>query len=585
VPQAEAQLHWGGAGLAATWQVQLEDGSLRGEIHSEELGRLQLPEQGRFSLAWQGLPLKPLQPLLPEGIFLEGALFGSMAGDWSPDGTFQVRGRGQVNEGIVRWQRAGGLVSAPLRSAEVDWDWTGEALRGSARIALLEHGRADGNFRLPLAARFPLEWPPEGPLQGALTADLQEEGLLTAFFPGLVQETRGRVEAGLQVSGSWAQPEVAGRLRLSEAGAYLPAGGIRLQDILLEVQLAGEEVLIETLQVQSGPGQLHGEGSLRLRDGALESFRGTLRGERFQTVNLPELRILASPDLQIEGDRQRLTVHGEVRLPELLVFGRDTSPPVEVSRDVIIVDAPEDDVRDLPMALDLQVRLLLGDRVLVQTQGIDARLQGSVLVRAHGLDQITGQGEINVAQGTYAALGLKLRIDRGVLLFAGGPIDQPTLDILAVRPIGEVRAGVQVTGTPRQPVVVLYSDPAMPDTDILSYIVLGRPLGEGGEEVGLLMLAAGTLLSKGESVVLQDRVRRRLGVDVLVIDPGDGDIAESRITVGKYLSPELYISFGQSLFTNIQEVRLRYSITDQWQLESAVGVESSVDLYYQIEFR
>jgi translocation and assembly module TamB len=467
----------------------------------------------------------------------------------------------------------------------LEWRWDEEALRGTVLLALQEHGKVDGKFQLPLIPRFPLEFPPEGPVQASVAADLQEEGLLAAFLPGLVQETSGRVEADLQVSGSWAEPELGGRLRLSEAGAYLPAAGIHLRGLLLEMQLAAEEIHIETLQVQSGPGQLQGEGTLQLREGQLESFRGTLRGERFQAVNLPELRILATPDLQIEGNRKRVAVRGEVRLPELLVFGRDTSPPVEVSRDVVIVDAPEGAPRDLPMTLDLQVRLILGDRVLVRTQGIDARLEGSVLVRARSLDQITGQGEINVAQGTYAALGLKLRIDRGVLLFAGGPVDQPTLDILAVRPVGEVRAGVQVTGTPRQPVVVLYSDPPMPDTDILAYIVLGGPLGEGGEQVGLLMLAAGTLLSKGESVVLQDRLRRRLGIDVLVIDPGDGDIAESRITVGKYLSPDLYISFGQSLFTNIQEVRLRYSITEKWQLESAVGVESSVDLYYQIEFR
>jgi translocation and assembly module TamB len=180
---------------------------------------------------------------------------------------------------------------------------------------------------------------------------------------------------------------------------------------------------------------------------------------------------------------------------------------------------------------------------------------------------------------------MKLNISRGTLLFAGGPVDQPTLDILALRIVGEVKAGVRVSGTPRNPLVTLYSDPVMPDTDVLSYIVLGRPMGSDAGQASLLLVAAGALLSKGESTVLQDRLRRRVGLDVLDIQAGNGDVTESVVTLGKYLNPKLYISFGHSLFTSSNVVGLRYSISDHWQAESSVGEESGVDLFYKIEFR
>jgi translocation and assembly module TamB len=180
---------------------------------------------------------------------------------------------------------------------------------------------------------------------------------------------------------------------------------------------------------------------------------------------------------------------------------------------------------------------------------------------------------------------VQLKITRGRILFAGGPVDRPTLDILALRTIGEIKAGVQVGGTPREPVVKLYSDPVMPDTDVLSYIVLGHPMGGDRESAGLLMGAAGALLSRGESAVLQDRLQRRLGVDVLTIESGGGEVASSMVTIGKYLSPRLYISYGQSLFTGSNVAKLRYEISKHWELESKMGTESGVDLFYKIEFK
>ena len=91
--------------------------------------------------------------------------------------------------------------------------------------------------------------------------------------------------------------------------------------------------------------------------------------------------------------------------------------------------------------------------------------------------ELAANGEIRVAKGKYSSYGVSLDITRGNLYFTGGPLEQPTLDILALRTSGEVKAGVKVTGTPQEPIVQLYSEPGMADTDILSYIVLGHPIG------------------------------------------------------------------------------------------------------------
>src|SRR6185369_17621673 len=120
-----------------------------------------------------------------------------------------------------------------------------------------------------------------------------------------------------------------------------------------------------------------------------------------------------------------------------------------------------------PLALDVQVRMALGDKVQVKVSGIDAQLGGALDLTLLSLDRITSKGEIRVVKGRYRTYGVNLQIERGRLFYAGGTIEQPTLDILALRTIGDVKAGVTVSGSIKAPVTKLYSEPAMPDVDIL----------------------------------------------------------------------------------------------------------------------
>ncbi len=588
VRRAEADLLWDDEGLQANWRIDLDTGGLlSGEIVSEAPGRLRLPEQGRYRLSWEEIELARVRPWLPPEMLFEGSLAGEIEGQWLPQGRLQMTGRTEVRDGELLWEGEAGIVEAPLRQAELSWQWEGESLQGDLSLVLAEYGRAEGDFRIPLPARFPLAFEPAGALRGALQAEMREEGLLNAFLPGLVQESRGLITLDLRAGGTWENPDLRGEARLADAAAYVPAAGVRVEDVQVHLRLEGEEIHLVSLRARSGPGEVEGEGTLVLSDWRPQQYRVQVRGRDFQTIHLPEVQMLTSPDLQIEGTSERLAVRGEIHLPHVLVTGRQTPAPVQPSPDVVVVDAPERLERHTRMELDVRVLIVLGDRVLVDAEGIDARLEGSLRVHMRGLEpeEITANGEIRVAQGRYAAYGLNLTITRGNVLFAGGPVDRPILDILAVRTIGDVRAGVLIGGTPRDPEITLYSDPTMTDLDILAYIVLGHPMGQGTDDPDLLLFAAGALLTRGESVVLQDRIRGRLGLDVLTLEAGDGDVTGSRITIGKYISPDLYISIGQSLFANVQVVRMRYTLTRRLELESTVGQESAVDLYYRIEFR
>jgi len=582
-----AELDWNRSGLTGKGLVELDQGGrLEGACHSAAPAAAQLPDSGQWQLNWQALDLGRLQIFLPAGLTAEGRLAGEARGSWASGGVLTATGSAAVEGGRLVGVLAESQISLLLKTGRFDWDWQDRYLQGEVSLVLEEYGRLAGRFNLPLSARLPLAFDPQGPLNASLAGQMRETGLIPALFPGVLQETRGQVEIDLTATGQWQKPLLRGRLQLVDAGAYVPSAGIELRDIVLDAELAGDEVRLTNLALQSGTGSLHGQGVLRLANWRPVSYQATLEGEGVQLVNLPELQLLVTPRLSLQGTPAGMTVSGTVTVPEMLLRGVEQSALVNPSEDVIIVgqELPAEPLERF--ALKANIGLLLGEHVLLQARGLDARLTGGLDLTIAGLDQMRAKGLITVAEGSFNAHGAKLDIQRGQVLF-NGPVEAPTLDILAIRTVRKVKAGVRVTGTPQAPNITLYSEPAMPDSDRLAYIVLGRPFARNSGEADMMMTAAGVMLSEGESVVLQDRLKRQLGLDALGFEAGDdeGDVAASMLTIGKYLSPNLYVSIGQSLFTETSEFRMRYSLGENWEVESTTGTESGVDLFYKIEFR
>ncbi len=574
---------WDAAGLQSQLNLALgSGGQLQAELQSPEPFGLTPPQQGTFHLTGQQFPLTSFHPWLPPTLNLAGQLNLQSSGRWFSGRQFSLRGEAVAEQGKLSWLEEEGTVDADFSTARLDWQWQEDLLSGKLALELSEQGEVDGDFRLPLTSRLPVQTLPE-PLQAELSAKLQELGLLALIFPGAVQESRGQLNLGLNLAGDWQQPELTGRVHLFDAGAFLPAAGIQLQGVELRGRFDERRFDIEQLQLNSGDGQLTGTGQLQLSRWQPGTYQLRLQGKNFQLLNLAELQLRLDPDLQIDGDREQLRVRGKLLIPELLISGKQKSSLPANSPDLVILDAEEPPQRRFRLRHDIDLQLQLGERVLLKTSGIDAKLAGALRLQTTAQQELAATGDIRVEKGRYVSYGVNLAIERGYLYFTGGPLDQPNLDILALRKAGEVKAGVRVSGTPQQPQVQLYSQPGMPESEILSYIVLGRPLGADSDQTGLLLSAAGALLSQGESVMVQEKLKQQLGLDVLDISAGDGDVTSSVITTGKYLSPDLYISLGYSLFTNSNEFRVRYNLTPAWELESNIGIESGIDMYYRIE--
>ncbi len=585
VKETSLKLDMSGKKIIIQLNLELTNGgSLNGRFVFPTPLQFAVPEQGTVDAQLDGINLSMLQSWLPEGLEVRGILAGQMKGNLMTGGNVDVSGSVSISQGSVVHGKEDRKLSADIRNAGVTWTWSGNVLQGNVSLTLSQYGNVTGHFELPVPARMPPEFKKKETLHFSIDADVQEKGLLTSLFPGLVQESHGSLRIAGGTDGTWENPEFRGTVHLKDAGAYFPAAGITVKDIVLRGYFGKDTIVLDMFTAKSGDGTIDGAATIKMKDWKVSHYKVNITGKGFQTIYLPELQCVTSPELTFEGSSEKLSVRGEIKIPELFVHGTEKSAQVKPSGDVVIIDAIEKPGKELPFTLDIDVHIVLGKKVFVKAEGIDAQLEGDVSLTAKNPDEIYGKGLIQVTKGDFRRYGMNLNIQRGRLIFSG-LITRPGLDIVAVRTIGDVKAGVTVSGTPQSPEVKLYSEPSMPDTDILAYIVLGRPLGGNSGESSALLQAAGFLLSQGESVVLQERMKRTFGIDVLDIETGGGELNRSLVTLGKYLTPKLFISYGQSLFGEGSLFRIRYSLSKHWEIETQTGEEMGGDIYYKIDFK
>ena len=213
-------------------------------------------------------------------------------------------------------------------------------------------------------------------------------------------------------------------------------------------------------------------------------------------------------------------------------------------------------------------------------------------------------GSINTADGRFDAYGQKLDITRGIVNFQGA-IDNPGLNILAVRKNLPVEAGVEVTGTAQRPQIRLVSTPNVPDTEKLSWLVLGRAPDEQGSDDSSLLFAAAQTIFGGQGGGFLSRLQSGLGIDEFGIASGQlggsGRQATSRVantsgfgqsqtvngqivSIGKRLSANALLSYEQSLATTESLVKLTYNLSKQFSVVGRAGTDSALDFFWHFRF-
>jgi translocation and assembly module TamB len=230
----------------------------------------------------------------------------------------------------------------------------------------------------------------------------------------------------------------------------------------------------------------------------------------------------------------------------------------------------------------MEATLDLGNRFFIRASGLEGRLDGQLRLEEEPGHPLRATGTITARDTKFEAYGQNLTVERGIVNFQG-PLDDPALNVLAVRKGLAVQAGVEVTGSVRQPKVRLVSTPNVPDLEKLSWITLGRAPG-GKADASLLLAAAGSILG-GQAGGVTEKITRAIGVDELVIRQSGVDALTGQVgVVGKRLSDKAYISYEQGLTAVAGVTKLTYSLTPHITFVTRAGMDNAIDVLYTLRF-
>jgi translocation and assembly module TamB len=326
-----------------------------------------------------------------------------------------------------------------------------------------------------------------------------------------------------------------------------------------------------------GNGTASAGGRLEWRDAKpYGSFK--LEGQNLRVMDVPEAQIDASPALDFKIDGRHIEVTGAVKVPFAKIVPADLTNAVRASSDEVLVSQENTDPSQ-HFDVDTGIALTLGDKVSIDTFGLTARLTGTLTLRS-GTEEITrGTGELSIDEGKYAAYGRRLDIERGRLVFSGGPVNNPGVDIRAIKEYPDVKAGVNVRGTLLQPRLTFFSEPSLPQSQIVSLILAGGSL-ESAQNKQNPNQAGNEALAQG-SAILAQQLGSRVGIEDVGLESNLNN--ETSLVLGKYLSPRLYVSYGISFTEQLNTLKLRYSLSDRWTVKTEVGQARGADLVYTIE--
>jgi translocation and assembly module TamB len=393
-------------------------------------------------------------------------------------------------------------------------------------------------------------------------------------------ELQGDARMYAVVAGTLGTPVVEAGFSLQDGSVDMPTLGLQPSDLQANATLGAGGELSFKITGRSGTGTFESAGRFDLAADGVEG-RATLTGENVLLANLAEAQVAASPDLKFRYSGRELAIGGEVEIPFARITELGGATAISTSPDEVLVGARAP-AEDEGMRVTSRVRVSVGPDVQVNAAGLRGNVEGSILTVIQPEMLPWGRGELRVVDGTFGVFGQRLEIQTGRLIYTGGPLENPGLEIRAVRRVDDVTAGALVRGTLQQPEISVYSDPPMPRADALSYLTIGRSLSDlQSSERRTVTQAANSIALSGGNLIAGD-LGKRLGFDeVALVDDGDGDGAS--LVVSRYIGGGIYVGYGLGLFDTVNTLRLRFQINRRLSLETISGDEHAGDLFYTFE--
>ncbi|TVR63532.1 MAG: translocation/assembly module TamB [Gemmatimonadales bacterium] len=586
---------------AVAGEEELVDGA-----RIEARGRISLDGESDFRVEVEGADIQRLSGILqvsdpPRG-FLDLAL--DVAGPYDAP---TIAGRFELRE------FENGLTSVSRLDGSLDY----RDLLATAELVVEVNGRrhltAQGRVPMDLSFRTVDDRFPDRSLE--IDLDLDELPAATALaFLEVLEDVDGVLDGQIRVRGTPADLRPSGQIRLASGAMALPELGLRIGGIAGTLDIREDRTVAVEAEARAR-GTARVTGTISLEDPVDPAFDLRIQASNFQAVDRRDLNARVGGTVTLRGRYTSPQVGGNVRVDQGNIFIEEFARTAEVVDltdpdffnvvdTMLVATRPALEAAQNPFLQNLRVDvdLVLQRDFWLRSQEMNVEMGGELAVTFDRAQrEIVMAGTLEAIRGAYSAFGRQFQVREGVVEFAGTPGVDPALNIEAVHRLrregGEpLEIIANLGGTLMNLRVELTSDsqPPIAESDLISYLVFGRPsyaLASG--ESSLLEGAAGVGVSAGVGVIgtqLGQVVAQQLGIDFFTItqtrEAGGleqaagftGAFAGTQIEVGQYVADNLFLALvlrpltglGAQAQNQFPGARLEWRFTDLWTLEGFV---------------
>lgn len=537
-----------------------------------------IAKSGQLAMTLKALPIDDLsKELLPLETHLSAKLNANVDVSWQENKFPTIKGQLSMPQGGVSQQVQDGEVTISWHKVDVRVEGDDGHYQGHASIDFTDDAKCNANLAY--------EHNSEG---GVIDGDIQLNRMNLKKLEGLIpfyKTFNGFLNGQIKIAGAATLPKITGQVKVTDLVATGPAapvqferGGAKLtfneNKANLSVNLVNQGVPLRI----AADAQWQGEKQWALN--------ASVNSENIQVKKTPVSMMKVVPNIQFSATQLGAMLKGQIDVPEALIKVKKLpASAVTVSQDEVLVSKKKEDHKPITYPIDSKLLLNIGDKVMIDALGLQAHLTGKLFLKMkEGQPQLFG--DLFIKKGTYKAFAQNLIIQRGRILF-NGPPDLPYLSIRAIRDPKSIKddviAGVEVSGSADQPAIDFFSDPSMPQQNIISYILTGKDIDEDLDaNSAMTIMLIGMGLSRSNKMV--GNIGEAVGIkDLSLGAEGGGD--ESQVTVSGYIAPNLQVKYGVGVFQAITEFTVRYELLKNLFLEAVSSSEdSSLDLLYQFSF-
>ena len=362
------------------------------------------------------------------------------------------------------------------------------------------------------------------------------------------------VDGDIILQGTLKHPLFRGTILINGQNGYLPAVGIRTDNIKGYIQFKGDEIILRSLRGESDAGEIIARGKIKSTSALFDSPDISISAKDIYIEIGSEIEGVCDANLYLtRGEKTPLLIKGDVKVKEGYLFAEFKSPPT-VSKE------------EYNPILSMNINISWDNNVFLLNEMARIEFSGK-LSYIYGLRGMLLNGKLTVLSGDFSYFDRMFKVADGTVEFNNLSKIDPELDINAETDVDSYTVRLNISGTLTEPVINLTSTPSLDESNIIALLTFGKLLSQGSFNVLTTTLLEKKALGFAQSYLTRS-IRSKLGLRELEVSSGSIE-EDPHLSIGFYVSSNIYLKYYHD-FLSIQYDRfdLRYKISRYFGLNA-----------------